>query len=644
MAEWYFPDSSGGETQGLNEPGVEMFKETDSLARETVQNILDNGDKSGKPRVVEFELLDLPFQNFPNLDQFREIFIACQQAMSKLVKNGTANEQKFFEQGLALLKSGHGTIPTLRIRDLNTTGLVGGDDEEDQPFCRLLRVQGVSSAQGPKGGTYGIGQRAPFHCSAIRTIIYYTRREDKEQALIAKSILCSHAVPAFPKRKRQAKGWWCIPNKDEPDAWKSVRDTDAIPSFFRREAPGTDLYVTGFVLYPEWERVIRHAVLRNFFAAIDAEELEVRILERGKQLCSITKSTLESEVAKAANEQRNDDAELARNEMGATHAFLRALRHGKQFKKAIKGLGEVRLHVHRDLDDDQLPDSWGYMRKPHMLVGTRDARVIRRFAAVLICDNTEGNDFLSRLEGPQHREWKASELRNATPDEVKDAERVDKLLREFVRESLKSMKAGANLATINPPNLGNYLPDEEPENGFEKTGTGPTTTGNPTERELAVRTTPVVTPRPARPTKGRKRPMTVAEEHILPSGPDHEEPTTPEHHGKRPTKTKTASPGDGLEKRVISPQAIDCRSYVDGEDCILVVRARTSVDGNLRLIAVGESGRPPPLNVLGAIGSDGTQFQVSGAFIRDLKLKKDETSRIRVRLDLGSRICLGVGG
>ncbi len=154
-----------------------MFKETDSLARETVQNVLDNADGSGMPRVVEFEFLELPFQDFPDIVDFREVFLACQAAMRKIVKNGTANEEKFFQQGLDLLNAGSGTIPTLRIRDSGTTGLDGGDDEEDQPFCRLLRVQGVSSAQGVKGGTYGIGQRAPFHCSAMRTIIYYTRRK-----------------------------------------------------------------------------------------------------------------------------------------------------------------------------------------------------------------------------------------------------------------------------------------------------------------------------------------------------------------------------------------------------------------------------------------------------------------------------------
>ncbi len=130
--------------------------------------------------------------------------------------------------------------------------------------------------------------------------------------------------------------------------------------------------MTGFVLYPAWEEIIRHAVLRNFFAAIDANELEVRILSKGALLADLNRSTLEGHLARAAEEQRKEDPEKCRQELGAALGFLRALRspaNGQPFTKTIKGVGELRLYVHRDTNDAELPDLWGYMRKPHMLVG-----------------------------------------------------------------------------------------------------------------------------------------------------------------------------------------------------------------------------------------------------------------------------------
>ena len=138
MAVWHFPLLGGGEAQGLNEPGVEMFKEADSLARETTQNVLDNPADESLPRRLEFELLQMPRHSFPGIDQFRGIIGACEASMRRMVRNGSANEDAFFRRANELLAPSAASIPCLRIRDTNTTGLLGEDDEDDRPFCRCL--------------------------------------------------------------------------------------------------------------------------------------------------------------------------------------------------------------------------------------------------------------------------------------------------------------------------------------------------------------------------------------------------------------------------------------------------------------------------------------------------------------------------
>ena len=135
MADWFFPKLGGGEEKGLNNEGIETFRKQDSLARETCQNIGDAWNQaSGEPAVATFVLEALP--------------------------DGTGNEKKFFDNALDMLRSEF--IPMLRIGDENTSGLIGSDDDRRKPFFRLLKGQGSSSLQGDGGGTFGIGQRAPF--------------------------------------------------------------------------------------------------------------------------------------------------------------------------------------------------------------------------------------------------------------------------------------------------------------------------------------------------------------------------------------------------------------------------------------------------------------------------------------------------
>src|SRR4051794_25427728 len=99
---WNFPSNNNGREDGLNDPGVETFRDDPlrSLSREGAQNSCDaQAHASGKPVEIHFELIDLPIAKFPDADRFRDILKACEKYWSQ-------NEAawKFFKHAQKLMK------------------------------------------------------------------------------------------------------------------------------------------------------------------------------------------------------------------------------------------------------------------------------------------------------------------------------------------------------------------------------------------------------------------------------------------------------------------------------------------------------------------------------------------------------------
>jgi hypothetical protein len=79
---WNFPSNNNGREDGLNDPGVETFRDNPlrSLSREIPQNSCDASDpNSGKPVEIHFELIELPMSKFPDAQRFINILKACEK-------------------------------------------------------------------------------------------------------------------------------------------------------------------------------------------------------------------------------------------------------------------------------------------------------------------------------------------------------------------------------------------------------------------------------------------------------------------------------------------------------------------------------------------------------------------------------------
>lgn len=646
---WFFPPLGGGEESGLNDPGIETFKKAERLAREITQNVLDNRTKAaragGLPATVTFEYLDLPREVFPGFDRFREILTACRDHVLGQYEDGrgAGNEKQFFETALGLL--GGETIPTLRAGDEGTTGLTGGDDDHRGSFWRLLRGQGYSSLQGPGGGTYGIGQRAPFAHSALRTILYSTLLEGGERAYVGKSILASFPHPT-DGRMVQKTGWWC--ESDESSGrWGAVRDSDKIPSALRREAVGTDLYVVGYQR-DDWERSVRRSVLEHFFAAITQGDLRVRLMKNGEEIDEINSRNVEEQLIAACDEARGSltSGEYQKG-LGATLHFFRALKNpvtGEPFEKKIPNLGSVKLFVHRD---KAAPDRWCTMRKPRILVESHGAGLLRGFAAVLLVDDDEGNAYLANLEDPAHVRWHEDEWRGSNAREKAEAREIRLAIPKFVRETLKSLRAEGQPPEQDIPDLGRYLPEEDEAIGEEATGTASVPTGTTVETETGLPASsdgaPEITQKLAkRPSSGP--PVSQPGGSGAGEGGEGGNGSSGEKGARRQKGGATG------EDNILRPGHVRFRSFLcDDGSYRVILESKENARGDALLVAVGEDSSYPIQIARAEIVSEtpgipDLEVAVAGDRLKNLNLVAGTPTKLSVRVESDFPICLAMGG
>ncbi|WP_415895287.1 hypothetical protein ACMXYQ_16010 [Neptuniibacter sp. PT34_22] len=647
---WFFPLLNGGEEQGLNESGVQQFKKPESLGRETCQNIGDVRDESGRPAVAEFELVHLPRDEFPGREKFIEYFSKCREYVLNGLPDGTGNEKTFFDNGLAILQ--REIIPVLRIGDYHTTGLVGGDMERTNPFFRLLKQQGASSSQGVGGGTFGIGQRAPFAHSALRTILYSTKTESGDRAFIAKSILASFPHPDHEGEITQAKGWWCNPSESGKD-WSAIRDVESIPKRFCRDEVGTDLWITGFDSQ-NWERVIRHSVLEHFFAAIQKKQFIVRFVDSGEVIKEITSENLEQELHNAVNESREENNKQQHSKgLGSTFYFYKALENpydGKPFEREISKIGKVKFYLYRDVNNKDLPERWATMRLPLIMVESRGSSLLSNFAGVFVCDNEEGNKYLAQLEGATHESWSEKETRNWSHQQMREAKAVLKDINAFVRDVLKEVR-GANMKDQEDiPNLGRYLPAEdvpagEGQGGGELAGTGTTTeTGEKRSRDIQQVLEPnKVTNRPKPSKKKKGGGAGVNRGAGVGRRSDGNGSGNGQREGVGVSGTFPNIGNEPKENPVLSGHDVRFRSFKVEGGYKVVLEAKTDLIGDLQLKAIGEGGFFPIILSSADDLSQGRSLTISADKVKDIQLKKGVKTSLLVNVGDNTDLCLSMG-
>lgn len=426
MADWHFVGAKGIKPQGMNNGDIDMFRGAPirSLAREICQNSLDALPEDEKVKRANGEAVDpviIEFRVFNGRVPKKETLLCYVKKMRNYWDVRQKNDKSVVDFLDAVINNlSKDTIPFLRISDYRTTGL-NGINKDGTPWDNLVSA-GASDKHADDGGSKGVGHAAPFACSDIQTVFYYTLNTEREHGFEGVSRLV---------------GW-----KDDPseDAVGYVHDgyygngelcQTPINDFvldgndFERNEVGADVYIAGFS-HNDWEQEVIRSAIDSFLLAFYAGKLVVRVGQK--------------EISDE-NLPRCIDGCISSGGVFANHAdqYYRVLTspNSKAFKlvnpEGIKGWLSLKLLIDPTLDVRRV----ALVRDTGMLIFEQDRiSASIKFAGVLEVKGSELNAFLRKLENGQHTEWSAERAR------PEDRQKAVALLREigkFCKKSLLSI-------------------------------------------------------------------------------------------------------------------------------------------------------------------------------------------------------------
>lgn len=601
--KWSFPSNNGGDVNGISNAGIETFQGTriKSLAREICQNSLDARVDQTSPVLVEFSSFDLERSKIPGIDSLQDAFNRgydfwkCQNSKKAV---------DFYTEALRLL--GGANIPLLRVSDFNTSGLQGSHAEYNSPWCNLTKSSGASDKAGSAGGSFGIGKFAPFACSKFRTVFYSTLDIEGVEAYQGISRITSFKIDTG--EITTGVGYY---GGDGNTPIYSQFHLD--PSFARTAGkPGTDIYIVGFKTNDEWKSDIVASVIDGFLYAIFTEKLVVKVDDI--TICKDTLAEIIEDYTGTFSEYADKYYEILSNvEEPIVHDF--------------KGMGIVKLWL------DIRPD----MHRKIAMVRQTGMKIMDRggisanipFAGLLYIEGDGINDFLRRLENPQHTKWEPDRYINK-----QYAQNVIKQLIDFIKDELEKLKQNDNTYEIDP-SVGEFLPDDvdddKSNNSEEETIADKVKT---VEKRVSNVTKPI--------DRGETRRLVdtddgdIHEETEQGSGSGRNDGTGGDGagYGDEQGSGTGPHPSDSTKKWIsVGAKKIRtlCLNKEQGEYSILFVPAASAVAGTLKLFMAAESqDYPAVITKAMALGQKG--IEVEGNTIKNVTFTAGTPIRLKVTI------------
>lgn len=599
-----FPELMGGPVQGLNDAGVENFQGAIDLyvSRECGQNTGDAVRNGIATASLEFDRLMIKAEDIPAFASLRETLQSCLDRWK-----GKDKEREFFETAVAL--ASHAEIPVLKISDYGTTGLTGEDTDETGRWFALVKSQGVSNKDNTAGGSFGIGKSSPFAASRFRTVFYGTRTEAGAVALQGVCRLVTH----LNQRAVETQGIGFIGKYDENGGigggpvFRSIRNPAEIPAPFRRDEPGTGIWVIGYRSGDMWANDLIRSLLTNFWPAIQRGSIAFRVGDK-----AINKDSLAGLIDKFIGSEEFE-----------AHHYFEAIK-SKPIRKRLKHVGECDLYLTTISAD--LPKKICMSRHSGMRIFDYSPRACRvPFSGLFICTDNNGNALLRKLEPPKHDAWDHRRLEDNTGKRALDE------IKGWIREEVKKLNPLFGGKSFDENELAKYLPDNPDEETEELQGdTGAS------DAEKGLEPQPKGSERPPLPLKVKRHQVAEA--------------GTGEGYGKN---NETGGglhgnggggdgPGRGGGGSSDDNPPIHARSYRSGPDAYqLILRSNVSFSGKVRVRAVGEDGTMEAVALTAA--SDGKNpLQVHEDCIAGVRLEPAIPLRLSVTLKAPNRRSLFV--
>lgn len=435
---WNFPSNNYGESAGFGEAGIETFKGSlfSSLAREICQNSLDARLDNSKPVKIEIMLSDVCKDKIHGINELKTALNSCREYSEK------ANAIKFFENAIEICDSD--TVRVLRISDYNTTGLTGSSAAKSSPWLDLVKSSGVSNKGGDQGGSFGIGKKAPFACSDLRTVFYNTLDKNGEKAYQGVARLIS-----FPKvnllngesELTQGNGYYGeLPHN------LAIKELIQIDEYIRTEV-GTDVFILGFINHSEWETEVVKSIIDGYLISILDNQLEVVVNDT-----IINNETLENLV-----EKYKKDIPLA-------HNYYQVLTSEKTVRivEDFQGLGELdlRILIEKDFKRKVLMARNSGMK----ILDKNNISSSIQFAGVCILKDKKLNEYFREMENPQHNDWEPDRY---SDDEKlkKEATKIKKALFKFVKDKVLEIGRATVTDEMDAVGAGEFVPDLDTTSG-----------------------------------------------------------------------------------------------------------------------------------------------------------------------------------
>lgn len=448
---WRFHHNGYGQGVGLNEGGVETFKDNPdaSLAREICQNSID-ARVEGKPALVEFKTFIINRQNIFGVDELTEQITNCYE-----FRKGKQPEEKQLKSMLDCIMQEE--ITCLRISDFNTTGLLGvANDEIDKPFYNLTKGSGTSDKIGSTGGSKGIGKFASFEASLTNTVFYSTKTIDGETGGIGISKLRSAPYEKDNQRLlTQGIGYYGIGDTNAPIHEEFILD----PTFKRSEHQyGTDLFIIGYNNSDDWKEIITCEILDSFMIAILEEKLNVVVDDIVIDKNTISNIIYSTDILDVIN------LKLKKSIKSQYELYIGDEQAGVSVKEFEIEQGSFKVFVKQYNSNNEKDASKQCIkvRYPYMKIMYDTGYSYLPYSAMIVIGDNEINQRLREIENPQHTGWFIKRLNNY-PEEKKITKAMMKTMDGIIREFIQDVLSSNVGEQTDVEGAGDFLPSFEDE-------------------------------------------------------------------------------------------------------------------------------------------------------------------------------------
>lgn len=436
------------------------------IIREYTQNSLDAPSELGnRPVIVSISQDYIDSDSYPNFFNLLDIHIrACQASC-----NENKNSQNPYDVKVDYLNS-HlpGLIPMTIISDRNTTGMpwVVGGQSKFKAGVRLMAAS-YKPGDGKQGGSHGLGKTIGYVASSLNTTYTSTMTEPND---LGNTETFGEGVTRLSVHniEHQETGEICEYHSDafyDSHKGKSPDSGDEIPPVFRRNEPGTSVYIIANELSEKDVRQMREEALRSFCLAIKDGDLTLDIM--GEEF---SEGNLQSKMdiyfpetdCKYDRASKYDIVEKFYPRIYFQECMIGHDNDESHFTfeataDKYPNIGHAVLSIYKDEEiKNHHEDRILCMRDKKMVIEMKTPGTKKGYVGVFVCDG-DGSKMLRKMENVTHDKWTTKEVKNLNREMKAKAKAILEEINKFIDDCVASIFPIDDTAKFSVPVLSQLI-------------------------------------------------------------------------------------------------------------------------------------------------------------------------------------------